>query len=312
MWSDLLEPAVLVAILAAGIRLATPYLFTAIGETLGQLSGVLNLGAEGIMLLAAFAAYFVTFHTGNVWLGLVVAMLVGAAVGALMALSCVTYKAQQGIAGIAIYLIGLGLSDLLFTKSGIGTRPINSVPKLNIPILSDIPVLGEIFFGQSILTYVAFAIVPLAWFVINKTTIGLTLQAVGQNPEAADTVGLHVNRIRFTAVTVAGVMAGLGGASLSVALINIFQRNMTAGIGFIAVALVYFGGWRPVAVLFGALLFSTINGLQLQIQTLGVNIPSDFAGMLPYVMTIVVLAVSGKTVVSKEPAALTKPYMRGT
>jgi len=311
MWSDLLEPSVIIAILAAGIRLATPYLFAAIGETLGQLSGVLNLGVEGIMLMAAFAAYWTVFQTGNVIFGLLMAMAVGGMFGALMALACVTYKAQQGIAGIAIYLIGLGLSDLLFTKSGIGTRPINSVPHLNIPWLSDLPAVGEIFFEQSILTYVAFATVPLAWFVINKTTIGLSIQAVGENPEATDSVGLGVNRLRFITVTVGGVMAGLAGASLSIALINIFQRNMTAGIGFIAVALVYFGGWRPVAVLFGALLFSTINALQLQIQTLGINIPSNFAGMLPYVMTIVVLAAAGRGVLSKEPAALTKPYVRG-
>ena len=229
-----------------------------------------------------------------------------------MALASVTYKAQQGIAGIAIYLIGLGLSDLLFTKSGIGSRPISSVPKLNIPVLSDLPAVGEILFEQSLLTYVAFATVPIAWYVINKTTIGLNIQAVGQNPEATDSVGLNVNRIRFITVTVGGVLAGLGGASLSIALINIFQRNMTAGIGFIAVALVYFSGWRPVAVLFGALLFSTINAMQLQIQTLGINIPSDFAGMMPYIMTIVVLAVAGRTVFSKEPAALTRPYIRGT
>ncbi len=301
----------MVAICAAAIRLATPYLFAAIGETISQLTGVLNLGVEGTMLISAFAAYYVTFETGNVWLGLFAAMVVGGLFGVLMALACVTWKAQQGIAGIAIYLMGLGLSDLLFTKSGIGTRPINSVPKLNIPWLSDLPAVGEIFFKQSLITYLAFATVPVAWYVINKTTIGMNIQAVGQNPEAADSVGLSVNRIRFIAVTFGGIMSGLGGASLSIALINIFQRNMTAGIGFIAVALVYFGGWRPVAVLFGALLFSVINALQLQIQTLGINIPSDFAGMLPYVTTIVVLALSGKSIVSREPAALTKPYSRG-
>lgn len=311
MWTELFEPSVLVAIMTAGIRLATPYLFAAIGETVGQLSGVLNLGVEGTMLISAFAAYYVTFKTGNVWFGLLVAMGVGSVFGLIMAVACVTYKAQQGIAGIALYLIGLGLSDLLFTTSNIGSRPINSVPRLDVPILSEFPVVGEIFFRQSVLTYVAFATVPLAWWVINRTTIGMNIKAVGMNPQAADSVGLHVNRIRFLAVVFGGLMAGLAGASLSVALINIFQRNMTAGIGFIAVALVYFGGWRPAAVLFGALLFSTINALQLQIQTLGINFSSHFAGMLPYVMTIVVLAVAGKRVVRQGPAALTKPYSRG-
>jgi len=310
MWSDLLEPGVIVAILAAGIRLATPYLFASIGETIGQLSGVLNLGVEGTMLISAFAAYYVTFQTGNPWFGLVVALLAGGLFGALMALATVTLKAQQGIAGIAVYLVGLGLSDLLFTKSGIGSRRINSIPKLDIPVLSDLPAVGEILFQQSYLTYIGFATVPLAWFVINRTTVGLNLQAVGQNPEAADSLGLRVNRIRFVAVVVGGVFSGFAGASLSIALINIFQRNMTAGTGFIAVALVYFAGWRPALVLAGALLFSVVNALQLQIQTHGIPIPPSLAGMFPYALTIMVLAIAGRSNAAREPAALTKPFHR--
>jgi ABC-type uncharacterized transport system permease subunit len=310
MWSDLLEPTIIVSILAAGVQLATPYLFAAIGETIGQLSGVLNLGVEGIMLMAAFSAFYVTARSGTVALGLLVAIIVGAALGALMATACVVFNAQQGIAGIALYLIGLGLSDLLFQKLRTDTVQVRGVIDVEIPLLRDLPGLGRILFQHNLMTYAAFTLVPLAWYVIRRTTIGLTLKAVGENPSAADTVGLHVNRIRFVAVVVGGVFSGLAGASLSVALLNFFQRNMTAGIGFIAVALVYFGGWRPLGVLVGALLFSTINSLQLQIQTLGVDLPSEFTSMLPYVVTIVVLALGGRRQ-NQAPAALTRPYTRG-
>ncbi len=309
MWSDLLDPTVIVSILAAGVGLATPYLFAAIGETVGQLSGVLNLGVEGIMLMGAFSAFYVTAQSGTPVLGLLVAMVVGAMFGALMATACVIFKAQQGIAGIAVYLIGLGLSDLLFQELPTDTVQVRGVIDVRIPLLSDIPGLGRILFDHNLMTYLAFALVPLAWYVIRRTTIGLTLKSVGENPSAADTVGLHVNRIRFVAVVVGGTFAGLAGASLSVALLGFFQRNMTAGIGFIAVALVYFGGWRPFGVLVGALLFSTINALQLQIQTLGVDLPSEITSMLPYVVTIVVLALGGRRQ-TQAPAALTRPYTR--
>lgn len=311
MWSDLLEPTILISILAAGVQLATPYLFATIGETIGQRSGVLNLGVEGIMLLAAFFGFYVTAQTDVAVLGVAVAMLVGAAFGVVMALSCVVFKAQQGIAGIAVYLIGLGLSDLLFQTMRTDAVQVSGIPDVDIPLLSEIPGLGRILFRHNLMTYLAFALVPIAWYAIKRTTIGMKLKAVGENPSAADTLGLHVNRIRFLAVVVGGVFSGLAGASLSIALLNIFQRNMTGGIGFIAVALVYFGGWRPVGVMVGSLLFSTINALQLQIQTLGIDIPSDFTGMMPYVVTILVLALGGRRQ-SQAPAALTKPYTRGT
>ena len=310
MWSELLEPTVIVTILAAGVKLATPYLFAALGETIGQLSGVLNLGVEGIMLMSAFAGFYVTAQTGSVTLGLGAAVLVGMAMAAVMAISCVVFKAEQGIAGIALFLVGLGLSDLLFQKLPTNTVQVKGVQQFEVPLLGEIPGIGRIFFQQNLLTYVAFALVPAMWYVIRRTTVGARLQAVGENPAAADTVGLRVNRIRFIAVVVGGAFSGLAGASLSIALLNLFQYNMTGGIGFIAVALVYFGGWRPAGVMLGSLLFSTINALQLQIQTEGIDIPSDFTGMMPYLVTIAVLALGGRRR-ANGPAALTRPYTRG-
>jgi ABC-type uncharacterized transport system permease subunit len=309
MISSLFSPEVLIGILTSGIRLATPYLFAAIGETFGQLSGVLNLGVEGIMLMGAYAGFYTTYHTQNPWLGLLVAILVGGLMGLAMAFISVTLKAEQGISGIGVYLFGLGMSDLLF-QTTLGTvETVNGFQAIHIPLLSDIPVIGGIFFRQNLLVYFAFALVPIAWFILNKTTWGLMIKAVGQNPAAADALGVNVSLVRYITVTAGGILSGIAGASLSIALLNVFQQNLTSGMGFIAVALVYFGGWSPGGVLLGSLLFSSVNALQLWVQTLGINIQSDFATMMPYVLTILVLIFAVRKV--NQPTALTKIFERG-
>jgi len=307
--NELFSVAVLVGIAHSGIRLAAPYLFAALGEMVGQRSGVLNLGVDGIMLMGAFAAFFVVFVTGNLWLAMMVALLVGALMGLLMAIISVTMQAEQGISGIGLYLFGLGLSSLLFTMMIGSVASVSGFSALHIPILSDIPIIGEIFFDHSILVYLAYVMVPVSWFLLNRTTLGLKIRAVGQNPESADSLGVSVNRVRYATVIYGSAMAGVAGATLSIGLLNVFQVNMTNGLGFIAVALVYFGGWRSTGILAGALLFSTVSALQLWIQVLGVGIPSDLAVMLPYVLTIVALAFTAGQV--RQPAALTKPYERG-
>ena len=308
MISDLFSVTVLIGILASGIRLATPYLYAAIGETFGQRSGVLNLGVEGQMLLGAFAAFYVALTTGNLWLAVLVALLVGALMGLAMAFVTVNLQAQQGISGIGFYLFGLGMSDLLFQKLLGTVETVKGFPKIYIPFLSDIPGLGDIFFSQNILVYLAYALVPLSWFVLNKTTLGLKIRSVGENPEAADSLGVSVAGIRYFTIVLGGTLSRIAGASLSIALLNVFQQNMTSGLGFIAVALVYFGGWRPWGVLGGALLFSLVNSLQLWIQVLGIPIPSDIAVMMPYVLTILVLVATVSRV--RGPSALTKPFER--
>jgi len=305
---ELFSATVLIGILASGIRLATPYLYASIGETFGQRSGVLNLGVEGQMLLGAFAGFYVALTTGNLWLGLLAAMMVGAIMGLAMAFVTVNLHAQQGISGIGFFLFGLGLSDLLFQKLLGTVETVNGFPRIYIPVLSKIPVIGEIFFSQNLLVYCAYLLVPLAWFILNKTTLGLKIRSIGENPEAADSLGVSVTRIRYFTLILGGTLAGIAGASLSIALLNVFQQNMTSGLGFIAVALVYFGGWSPIGVLGGALLFSMINSLQLWIQVLGIPIPSDLAVMMPYVLTILVLAASVSRV--RGPSALTKPFER--
>jgi len=309
MISDLLTMNVLVGILASGIRLATPYLYATIGETFGQRSGVLNLGLDGQMLLGALAAFFVAFNTGNLWLGLLAAVIVGAILGLAMAFVSVTLQAEQGISGIGFYLFGLGMSDLLFQKTLGTVETVSGFPPIHIPYLSDIPVLGRVLFSHNLMVYMAYLLVPVAWFILNKTTIGLNIRAVGENPGAADSLGVSVSRVRYLTVTLGGALSGVAGASLSIALLNVFQQNLTNGLGFIAVALVYFGGWRPLGVLAGSLLFSMVNALQLWVQVLGIPVPSDIAIMMPYALTILVLVFAGQRV--RPPAALSKPFERG-
>ncbi len=307
--NEFLTTATLIGIAHSGVRLATPYLFAATGEMFGQRSGVLNLGVEGVMLMGAFAAYYAVFLGGDPWLGVLAALVVGALMGLLMALISVTMQAEQGISGIGLTLFGLGLSSLLLKVLVGSPVSIEGFPVLRIPVLSDIPFVGPILFDHDVLVYLAYLMVPVSIFLLNRTTWGLKIRAVGQNPEAADSLGVRVNAVRYATVIFGSALAGLAGASLSIGLLNIFQENMTNGIGFIAVALVYFGGWRPLGVLAGALLFSTVSAFQLWMQVLGVPIPSDLAVMLPYVLTIVVLAVGVKQI--RQPAALTKPYERG-
>lgn len=309
MIAELFTTTVLVGILASGIRLSTPYLFASLGETFGQKSGVLNLGVEGIMLLGAFAAFYTTFITENLWLGLLAAIIVGGIMGLAVAVISVTLKAEQGISGIGIYLFGLGMSELLFRKTLGTVEIVSGFSSIYIPFLSDIPIVGEIFFQQNLLVYFAYIMVPISWFVLSKTTLGLKIRAVGENPEAADTLGVSVSGVRYFTQIFGGVMSGIAGASLSIALLNVFQQNLTSGLGFIAVALVYFGGWRPLGVLIGSLIFSMVNALQLWVQVLNIPIPSDIAVMMPYVLTILALVIAVQRV--RPPSALTKPYERG-
>ena len=206
-------------------------------------------------------------------------------------------------------MFGLGMSSLLF-KVLIGTvKTLDGFRPVAIPFLSDIPVVGKMLFRTNILVYGAFLLVPLAWWVLKKTTLGLKIKSVGQSPAAADSLGISVNGIRYLSVCIGSVLAGIAGASLSISLLNLFQDNLTAGQGFIAVALVYFGGWSPIGVLGGALLFSIVNSFQLWMQVLGAKMSSNIAVMLPYLLTIVALTVSVNR--ARQPAALNKPFERG-
>jgi simple sugar transport system permease protein len=306
---------VLTGIITSAIAFATPYLYAAIGEMFSQRSGVVNLGVDGIMLVGAYAGFFVALNTtdtlgaGGLWLGLGIAALAGLLMGLFMSVISVTLKAEQGISGIGLYIFGLGLSSLLFRVT-IGTvKTVDGFKPVPIPVLSSIPVIGPALFNQSVVVYGAFLLVPLAWFVLERTTWGLKIKAVGQSPAAADSLGVSVNRVRYVCVSLGGMLAGIAGASMSLATVKLFQDNLTAGLGFIAVALVYFGGWRPLGILIGALLFSTISSLQNFMQVLNVGISPDLAVMLPYIVTIVALMFPINR--ARQPAALNKVFERG-
>jgi simple sugar transport system permease protein len=308
--SEFFTATVLVLVVASAIRLAVPLLLASLGETFGQRSGVLNLGVDGMMLLGAFAGYYAVLKTGNVWLGVLAGAFVGMFLGVASALIAVTLKAEQGISGIGVYLFGLGMSDLLFQKLVGSPIPIDTFPKVEIPLLSDIPYLGEMFFQHSMIIYLAFAAIPISAFVINRTTFGMNIRAVGEYPEAADTLGVSVAGTRYAAETIGGTLAGIAGAVLAISL-GIFQQNLTNGAGFIAIALVYFGAFTPFGIMWGALLFGGVNALILQLKTLEI-IPqslSDLAAMAPAIITILALAVVARRI--RAPAALTKPFTRG-
>jgi general nucleoside transport system permease protein len=308
--SRFLTISVLTATAASGIRLAAPFLLASLGETMGQRSGVLNLGVEGVMLLGAFGSYYTVLQTGDLWLAALVGMAIGAAMGVVTAIVSVTLKAEQGISGIGVFLFGLGMSDLLFQKL-VGTpRPVGQLPAVHIPFLADLPGLGKMLFRQSLLVYLAILLVPVLTLVLNRTTYGTKVKAVGENPAAADSLGVSVNRIRYSTVILGNALAGLAGATLAMEL-GIFQQNLTQGEGFIAVALVYFGAWRPGGVLAGSLLYGLVAATVLQWKTLGI-IPlsaSDLASTAPAVITVMALVVVARRF--RQPAALAKAYERG-
>lgn len=315
--SEFFTLSVLVATIASAVRIAVPYLLAALGETIGQRSGVLNLGVDGVMLLSAFGAYYAVVETGSHMLGIAVGLAIGAFMGVVYGIVTVVLQAEQGISGIGIFLFGLGFSDLLFEELVGTVVPVRSLPRLaQLPgvgslfeKLEDITYLGDLLFSHNLLTYIAFALVPLVTWMLNHTTFGLNIKAVGENPQAADSLGVSVERTRFAAIMIGNTLAGLAGATLSLQL-GAFQNNLTNGLGFIAVALVYFGAWRAKWVMAGAMLYGIVTATRLQWQARDIipNSASDLAAMAPAIITILALVLLAKRV--RGPAALTRPFSR--
>lgn len=306
-----------VTILTLAIASSVSLLFASLGEMINQRSGVFNLGCEGIMAVGAFLGMLVPYLAGkggptselyNV-LGLMLASGVGALLGLFFAVFVVTFRAPQGIAGIGLEMFGLGVAGTLFRHFVGGTQSVPGITTAPIPLLSKIPVLGPILFCQNILVYVAYLCVPLSWYLLFKTPWGLKARACGTMPRAADSIGINVNRVRYQALAVGGAMAGLAGAYLSLCQAKMFSDSLISGRGFIAVALVYFGHWKPVKIMWGALLFSLAQTFQNVIQSLGINFPYEFAVMLPYVLVILVLAFDRESQ-RLGPAALGAPFNR--
>jgi general nucleoside transport system permease protein len=298
-----------VSIALSVISAATPLLLAATGELLTEKSGVLNLGVEGMMLVGAVIGFGATLGTGSAVLGIAAAAAAGALLASVFGLLVLKLLANQVATGLALTIFGVGFSALI--GAGYVGQPLTPLPKLHIPGISDIPVLGPIVFGQDALVYLSFAaLFGVSWF-LNRSHAGLVLRAVGDSHDAAHAIGYKVTRIRYLAVAIGGAMCGIAGSYLSLVYTPMWAENMTAGRGWIALALVVFATWRPMRLLLGAYLFGGITILQLHIQGLGIAIPSQFVSMLPYLATIAVLVAisSNRTRVRlNTPACLGQPF----
>jgi ABC-type uncharacterized transport system permease subunit len=302
------------ALIFSTIRLATPLLLAALGGLFSERSGIINIALEGLMLAGAFTAAAVTHYVGNPWVGLLAGVAAGLVVAAIHAVACIRFKADQVVSGTAINILMLGLpafiSGALFASTG--STP--QIPKENLlptlyKYLSFMPqwrMLTQI----SVISVLAVLIVFVTRYVLYHTPFGLRLRAVGENPEAADAAGISVKRIRYTAVLISGALAGLGGAYLSIGQSSLFTRNMTSGRGFIALAALIFGKWRPVQTMLACLLFGFTEAIAIQLQGVklpsGDEIPNQFIQIIPYLLTIIVLA--GFIGQSRAPRALGIPY----
>jgi general nucleoside transport system permease protein len=294
---------IVIALLAATVQSGTPILFATLGEIFSEKSGVLNLGVEGVMILGALSGFVVSSHTGNPVLAFFVAGLIGSSAAALHGLVCLGFQGNQVVSGLALTIFGVGLANYLGT-SYIGTTAPGFDP-LPLPLLSELPVVGPIFFNHDPLVYVSYLIPPLMWLFLHGTRFGLGLRAAGEYPAAATAAGLNVVAYRWLGVVGGGFFMGLGGAYLSLAYTHLWTTNLTAGRGWIAVALVIFAFWRPSRAMFGAYLFGGIMALQLRLQASGAQVPSSIMLMLPYALTVIVLVLSSwRKGASDEPAAL--------
>jgi ABC-type uncharacterized transport system permease subunit len=309
----LITPVFIIGILTATIRLATPILLTALGEVFTERSGILNLGLEGIMLMGALTGFLGAYWSGgNLWMGLLFALVTGIAFGLLMGFMSITAKVNQVVAGLGITILGTGLSTLFYRLAfGLRSQPptISIFPDIPIPLLSKLPALGQILFTQNVMVYAALILTPITWVILYRTSFGLAVRAVGESPDAVDTRGISVSRVRYLAVIIGGGLAGLGGAYLSIGNLGIFWTQMTAGSGFIAIAVVVFSRWDPGRSLLGALVFGFAGALQLSLQTLKAPVPSELLLMLPYVITILVLVSVSRR--AEFPSAFAVPYHRG-
>jgi simple sugar transport system permease protein len=304
--------AFLVAVLSAAIPAGTAILYACLGELISERSGILNLGVEGMMLMGALGGVAVTMWTGTAWVGVLGAIGAGAAMASLHAILTVGIRANQVVSGLALTLFGGGLSAFL-GRNLVGDPLPDKFSSVSIPLLGDIPKVGEILFDQDPLVYVSYAVAPVLWYFIFKTQAGLHLRSIGENPAAADAMGVPVNWLRFMYVIIGGGFAGLGGAVISLGTNPGWTEGMTAGRGWIAIALVIFAGWNPAWAVGGAYLFGGVQAGQFQLQSVGVGVSPFFLNMLPYLFTVIVLVIASGDFARKRigaPAALGRPFMR--
>ncbi|WP_315923286.1 ABC transporter permease [Mesorhizobium sp. SP-1A] len=309
----------LIPLLSTAFVLSIPVALAAVGECICQRTGVLNLGVEGMMLMGALTAFLGAFYSDNSWIGVLAGIAGGVSFGILMGILCISIKGEQVVSGIVVVLLSLGFTSYLYgSLFHVGSTPprIDGLPPIHIPLLSDIPFVGPILFRQTLLVYLSLGLIVLLSWMLERTSLGLALQAIGEKPEAGDAAGLNVDMLRWLGIVTSSAMAGLGGAVLIIAQLHLFADNITAGRGWIAIALVIFGRWKPLWVFAGALLFGIVDAIQLKIQVMagGIDsiVPFEMFQALPYVVTLGVLVLSAiRARRNAQPSALGVPFIKG-
>jgi ABC-type uncharacterized transport system permease subunit len=310
MWETVSSASFIVDFGASIIRMMTPLAYAGLACVISERAGVFNIGTEGMMLAGAFAAAVGALYTNSAWAGIGLALVTGIMMGLLLAVLSIPLGANQIVSGIMINILSLGMTSFL-ARVIMGSDITTKLPMLEfwrIPPLDKIPVLGEVLFRQSPLSFIAYAIAIVLAFTFFKTTWGLSMRAVGEHPRAADTAGIDVFRVRYLCVVLSGVLASLGGAFLSVGLVGYFTENMSAGRGFIGLTIVILGKWHPAGALLAALFFGAVDAVQLRIQAFGAGIPYQFLVMLPYICGMI--AISGVVGRAHAPAAVGIPYRK--
>jgi len=303
----------MIFILGNTLVLAIPLIFGGMAGIMSERVGVVNIAIEGQLLTGAFVSAVLGTMTGNLYIGMIAAMIASGLLSMVLASLAIKYLVEQIIIGVLLNVLVIGVTNFLYSAwvddDSINRNFPGTFEKLPIPLLSEIPVLGQVLFNNRITVYLMFVLVPLLWYVLFRTKLGLRARAVGEHPLAADTVGINVGRTRFWWVTIGGMVAGLGGASLTIGNVGSFGREMSAGLGFIALAVVILGRWQPIYVTLGALLFGFTIILKVWANQVSPGIPVDFITMVPYLVTLV--AVAGFAGRVKPPAASGQPYVKG-
>ena len=313
MIEELLQPTIFISVLALAIRYSTPILLSAFGEAIAQRAGILNLGVEGTMLTGAFVGFVFAETSGSLWIGVLAALIAGGLLGFLMVFTAATLKTDQVVTSLSINLLASGGTlyayRTIYSGASFSSPPYTEIfSAFKIPFLSDIPYLGEILFSQQPLTYIAFLVGPIVWFVLYRTRYGLIIRSIGENPRAAEMQGIHIVRFQYIAVIVASMLSCVAGSFLTLGSSARFIQNITQGRGWLVILIVIAGNLHPLRILLAGILFGFIDSLQFQIQGIGVSIPYQFLLMLPYFAAIVVMM--GRQARADAPHQLGIPYHR--
>lgn len=312
MLEQIITIGFLTTFFSAAVRMAIPLIYAGLGEIFAEKAGILNIGLEGVMLSGAFFAYAGGMFTGNIAIGLLCGMLGGMFISMIHGILSIKLGKDQSVSGIALNMFALGLTSFLYKliSTGKADKQVPTLSTIKIPVLSEIPIIGEGLFHQDILTYIVYALIILTFIFYKKTSLGLSFSSIGESPYAADTAGISVYKYQYISMALNGIFGGLGGAYLILVQLGAFTENITSGRGYIALAAVILGRYSPVGMALAALVFGGASGLQIRLQAMGVPLPAQALNMIPYIITLLALLFFvGK---NKKPESLAKPYIRGS